>query len=228
MSVRKSLSLTIALAASLGMAACSSGRKDVNALTIAKSVTAPKPAPVVEDPAQVQAAVNQALDVLDGPLALATFEKTKNNVVLRQIETNGPYRTWTSWSQVQERRSITTRNGMVTATRGLRNDLMSSNIDQTLALVSARKSGNALRVQRYLDGENQIVELHANCTITRGGSARVQVGAINRMTVEMTESCQNGSQNFRNIYRVDGQGRVVQSVQWLNDFYGVTVVQALR
>lgn len=222
------LSLTSALVAGLSLAACSSGREDVNALSFVKSVTAPKAAPVVEDPAQVQAAVNEALNVLDGPLALATFEKTKNNVILRQIASNGPYRTWTSWSRDTERRSITTRNGMITATRGLRNDLMSSEIDETLSLVSSRSSGNANRVQRYLDGENQIVELRANCSVSRGGSTKVQVGAINRMTVEMIENCQAGDRSFRNIYRVDSQGRVVQSVQWLSDFYGLTVVQALR
>ncbi|WP_157708929.1 YjbF family lipoprotein [Roseovarius faecimaris] len=222
------LYLTSALVAGLALAGCSNGRKDVDALSFLKSATAPKTAVVVEDPAQVQVAVNEALNVLDGPLALATFEKTNNNVILRQIASNGPYRTWTSWTKDTERRSITTRNGLITATRGLRNDLMSSDVDQTLALVSSRSSGNATRVQRYLDGENQIVEMRAQCSISRGASTRVRVGAIDRMTVEMTENCQSGDRTFRNIYRVDGSGRVVQSVQWLSDFYGLTVVQTLR
>lgn len=228
MSVRRFLSLSVALVAGLGLAACSSGRKDVTAFSLVKDLTAPKAEPVVQKPAQVAAAVNEALTVLDGPLALATFENTQNNVVLRQIATNGPYRTWTSWSEGTDRRSVTTRNGMITATRGLRSDLMSSEIDQTLALVSSRSSGTATRVQRYLNGENQIYEVRATCTVTRGGQSRVQVGAIDRMTVEMTENCQNGARSFRNIYRVDGQGRIVQSVQWLNEFYGLTVVQMLR
>ncbi len=228
MSVKRSLTLTAALLAGLGMAACSNGHKDVNALTVAKAAVGSKPSQVVDDPAQVQAAVNEALNVLEGPLALVTFEKTNNNVVLRQIATNGPYRTWTSWSQGTDRRSVTTRNGMITATRGLRNDLMSSDVSQTLSLVSSRSSGNATRIQRYLDGENQIVEMRANCTISRGGQSRVQVGVIDRLTVEMTENCQDGDRSFRNIYRVDGQGRIVQSVQWLSDFYGLAVLQSLR
>ena len=230
MTLKRSLTLTMALMTGLALSACSSSnsRTDVNTLSILKSATSRKPAPVVSDPAQVQATVNEALNKLDGPLALATFEKTENNVVLFQIASNGPYRTWTSWSSVEDRRSITTRNGVITATRGLRNDLMSSNIDQTLALVSSRQSGSATRVQRYLDGENQIVEMRATCSITRSGSARVQVGSIDRMTTEMSENCQEGDRQFSNLYRVDGQGRIIQSVQWLNDFYGTTVVQALR
>lgn len=224
----RSFSLTMTLLAGLGLAACSSGREDVNTVSVAKSLVGPKNAPVVQDPAQVEVAINEALNVLDGPLALATFEKTQNNVVLRQIASNGPYRTWTSWSQGTDRRSVTTRNGVITATRGLRNDLMSSDVKQTLALVSARSSGQAIRVQRYLDGENLIVEKRSNCTITRGGQSRVRVGVIDRMTTEMTESCVDGAHNFRNIYRVDASGRIVQSVQWLNDFYGLAVVQTLR
>ncbi|WP_371224981.1 YjbF family lipoprotein [Roseovarius sp. 2305UL8-3] len=224
----KSLPLTMALIAGLGLAGCSSGRSDVTSLTVAKALVAPKAAPAVQDPQQVAASVAEALNVLDGPLALATFEKTKNNVVLRQIETNGSYRTWTSWGS-GERRSITTLNGTITATRGLRNDLMSSDVGQSLSLISARQSGTANRVQRYLDGENLIVAVQATCTITRGETTRVQVGEIDRMAVQMIERCQTGGGvNFSNIYSVDSSGRVLQSVQWLNDFYGVTVVQQLR
>lgn len=224
----KRLTLTAVILAGLGLSACTNERPDVTAFGMAKSLVAPKTVPVVEDPAQVAAAVSDALTRLDGPLALATFEKTKNNVVLRQIAVNGPYRTWTSWGTAEDRRSVTTRNGIITATRGLRSDLMSSDISQTLALVSARRSGSATRVQRYLDGENHIYAVTAQCTITQGGQTRVQVGQIDRMATEMTESCQQGGRTFRNIYRVDAGGRVLQSVQWLNDFYGVTVVQQLR
>lgn len=211
----------------LPLAACGNGRTDVTALSIAKSYVSPQVEPVVQDPARVAQAVTEALTVLDGPVALATFEKTKNNVVLRQIETNGPYRTWTSWGS-GERRSVTTKNGVITATRGLRMDLMSSHIDGSLALIVARKEGTAPRVQRYLNGDNQIEELSLQCRISRSGEKRVQSGEIDRMAVEMTEVCEGENRSIRNLYRVDNTGRVLQSVQWLNDFYGATVIQALR
>lgn len=223
----KTLSLTVALLMGLGLTACTNGREDVTGVSMVKGWVKPPADPVADDPAQVASSVADALARLDGPLALASFEKTKNNVVLRQIASNGAYRSWTSWGG-NDRRSVTTKNGIITATRGLRNDLMSSDIDQTLALVSSRNGGSATRVQRYLDGENQIVAVTANCTITRGAQTHVRVGEINRMAVEMKESCQDGERDFNNIYRVDSAGRVLQSVQWLNAFYGVTVVQQLR
>ena len=227
MSVRL-LSLTAAILAGLSLSACTNARKDNPGLSIIKNFVTPKSKDaVVSDPQQIAAAVNESLNAYSGPLALATFEKTNNNVVLRQITSNGPYKTWANLGSA-ERRSITMRNGVITSTRGLIRDLMSSDIEQSLALISARRSGQVTRVQRYLDSENKISEVRANCTISRGGQAQVQVGHINRVATEMVESCQDGDRSFKNIYRVDSGGRVLQSVQWLNPFYGTTVVQQLR
>lgn len=219
--------LAALLLAGLSLAACSNTRSDRPGLAIAQALVKPKPIPVVSDSGEVAAAVRSTLQAIDGPLALATFEKTKNNVVLRQIASNGAYRTWASAGS-SDRRNISTRQGMLTSTRGLNQDLMSSDVSQTLALVKARRSGSAVRVQRYLNGEDQIYELRASCTVSRGGQTRVQVGEINRAATEMLESCQSDARSFTNIYRVDASGRILQSVQWLNDFYGATVIQQLR
>ncbi len=215
------------LVAGLSVAACSSERPDTPGFDIARSLIKPKVEGTVSDPQQIASAASASLEAISGPLALATFEKTSNSVVLREIETNGPYRTWANVGS-SERRSISTRNGILTSTRGLNNDLMSSDVSQTLALLSSRSSGTATRVQRYLDGENQITAITATCTISRGKDARVQVGEIDRMAAEMTERCTSDIQDFTNIYRVDSSGRVLQSVQWFNEFYGVTVIQQLR
>jgi len=210
------------------LSGCSSERPDRPGLAIVQSVLKRGQAvPVVSDQQQVEAAVQASLAALDMPLALATFEKTQNNVVLRQIAENGPYRSWSDAASA-ERRTISTRNGVLTSTRGLTNDLMSSDVTETLSLVSSRTSGTATRVQRYLTSENKTYELSANCSISRGDNVRVTVGEIDQSAVEMTETCSTDTRDFTNIYRVSASGRVLQSVQWLNEFYGVVVVQQLR
>ncbi len=219
--------IAVLVIAGLSIAACSNTRKDRPGLAMVQALLKPKPVAVVSDPQQVSQAVSEALNAIDGPLALATFEKTNNNVVLREIAVNGSHRTWASAGSA-DRRSLTTRHGVLTATRGLHQDLLSSDVSQTLALVKARRSGTATRVQRYLDGEDLIYEVTATCSIVRGGQTQVQVGRINRTATEMTETCQSAERNFTNLYRVDGSGRILQSVQWLNDFYGTTVIQQLR
>ena len=223
----KTLTLATMVFAGASLSACSNTRSDKPVLNVAQSIMKPKVESVVSDPQQISSAVTATLGAVQGPVSLATFEKTNNNVVLRQIATNGSYRTWADVGSA-ERRNITTKNGVLTSTRGLNQDLMSSDINESLALISARKSGNSTRVQRYLNGEDLIYEVRTNCSISRGGETRVNVGEINRMTIQMTESCQDGTRSFTNIYRVDGNGRVLQSVQWLNDFYGTTVIQQLR
>lgn len=223
----KFASLAVMVVAGLSVAACTNTRKDRPGLAIAQALVKPKPIAVVSDPNQVATAVAQSLAAVKGPVALATFEKTNNNVVLRPIATNGSYKTWASTGSA-DRRSITTRHGLLTATRGLNQDLMSSDVSQTLSLLKSRQSGSATRVQRYLSGEDEIYEVRVSCTISRGGQTQVQVGEINRSATEMTERCDSAERSFTNIYRVDGSGRVLQSVQWLNDFYGTAVIQQLR
>jgi hypothetical protein len=225
MSFRK---ITASLALLVLAGACGNERADVTAFSMAKSYVTPRVVPAPQTPEQVARMVGDALVSLDGPLALAVFEKSQNSVVLWQIETNGPYRTWTSWGNEVERRTVTTRNGMLTATRGLRSDLMSTDLDRTLALVTGRQTGTVTRTQRYLDGENQTVEMLATCTVSRGDQTRVQIGEIDRMAVEMIERCNAADRSFTNIYRVDERGRILQSAQWLNEIYGTMVIQALR
>ncbi|MDF1668161.1 MAG: YjbF family lipoprotein [Roseovarius sp.] len=213
--------------AGLSVTACTNTRSDRPGLAVARSYLKPAPEPVVTDSQQISTAIGPTLNAVNGPLSLATFEKTKNNVLLRQIASNGAYRTWADVGS-SDRRSITTKNGVLTATRGLNQDLMSSDVDQTLSLISARKSGSSTRVQRYLNGEDIIYEVRLNCTVSRGPDTPVHIGEINRMAIQMTETCHGDDRDMTNIYTVDASGRVLQSVQWLNEFYGTTVIQQLR
>ncbi|MEZ5715393.1 MAG: YjbF family lipoprotein [Paracoccaceae bacterium] len=176
-------------------------------------------------PAETNAAIQSAMAGTDLPLALAQIETRKATAVLVNIETNGGYRTWGT----SDRRTITTRNGIVTATRGLGNDIMSSSVGGVEGLITARKAGQGSHALRFLDGENHTVELAAECQVTRGGSARVSGGALNDVAaVEMRESCSAGDQHFSNTYLVDARGRVLQSRQWLGPANGQIVLQILR
>jgi hypothetical protein len=225
--IRKTVSCALLGLVVLAVAGCSNTREDRPGLDILKALTQREAAPVTLDSQQVDAVVAATLQATDIPLALATFQNTENNVVLREIARNGEFRTWSD-AGTSERRNITTRNGMLTSTRGLTRDLMSSDISESLALISARSAGSATRVQRYLDGENQIVPVIMQCSISRGDPVRVQVGEINRMAIQMMERCDDGTQSFTNIFNVDDSGRILQSAQWMNDVFGIVVIQQLQ
>lgn len=216
-----------ALCFGMGLAGCSNRADDVLLYSAIKGTLKGEGKPTRTQPAQLVGEITQAMEVIDGPLAVVSFEKSQTTAVIRVVETNGAYRTWANWGS-SERRSVTTRNGLIVATRGLGHDLMSSDVDDTLNLVSRREAGHAKRVQRYLDGNNTIVAIEADCTIQKGGATEVQMGVGKRAAVEMIESCDAGDRSFRNIYKVASDGRILQSNQWLGEPFGQVVLQHLR
>lgn len=229
MTVRATAYAAAAFVLGLVLTGCSNERSDDNVLTVARAVlpTAPDGPAQAPTPEQVAQYVDLALASESGPMALMQFEQTGNTAVLHQIGANRPYRTWTTWGQ-SEGRTVSSRGGMVTATRGLGRDLMSSDVDAVLELVSARRPGRVWHQLRFLDGENQIYAIKADCAIARGAATHVQAGAIDRPAVVMTATCAAGRHVFENTYAVDAAGRVLRAEQWLGPHHGQALFQQLR
>lgn len=176
-------------------------------------------------PAQLQAEVAQALARSDLPLALAVVEDRNATALLTRIEVNGAYGTWAT----PDRRTITLKRGLVTATLGLGNDIMSTDLSGVEALIAERSAGSGRRVMRYLNGENHTVSLVASCIVTRGGDSILSAGEINeRRVTAMQEDCTAQNRRFSNSYLVDETGLAVQSRQWLSPTGGYLTLQMLR
>ncbi|MFU8862906.1 MAG: YjbF family lipoprotein [Rhodobacterales bacterium] len=179
------------------------------------------------DNAQGQQAIAAPADVLaqiSGPVIIGAARGGTEIFYLIGVRDNGPYRTYATGT----RQTMTFRQGVVTATRGAGNDLMSSDIDQTLALLRSGQDGQARRVMQYLDAEDITSDLVLDCTITTGLSAP-GAGAIAEMPGrKMTEDCTSGPISFSNSYSLDGTGRVTASVQWLSTDTGPVVFKELR
>ena len=181
----------------------------------------------VEPPSaqQVAAQVQAALAATDAGLVLVALPNRKAVAVMQQIETNGPFVTYGT----RERISLTLRDGIVTATRGLGDDLMSSQVAAASQLIRHRRAGQADRVQRFLDGENKEIAQTASCAITIGGAGSVQLGEAQRATQAVTETCQAPSGAYQNSYQVDrATGRILQSKQWIGALNQHMVLQVLR
>lgn len=176
-------------------------------------------------PGAIQAQVAAALAATDLPLALAVVEKRNTTAMLTRIETNGAYGSWAS----PDRRVLIMRGGLVTGTRGLGGDIMSSDLSGVAGLIAARKAGSGQRVMRFLDGENHTVALVAECRVSRGVQQKLSAGEIKaRLVTEMKEACDASGRRFDNRYLVDGMGRVIQSRQWIGPDVGYITIQALR
>jgi len=217
----RSLIIALGMGGALAIAGCGSidtGMPSIQSLP--KLLKKPAPA-VLADEGAIAA---EALARTPLPSTLVVIEGRKTTTTVLLIEQNGIYETWAS----SDRRTITLVNGMITATRGLGQDIMSSETGASRELLAARRGGVVQRTQRYLDGENQTVELVADCQITRGGTFKVAAGEISTSAVLMQERCSAEDTQFANEYSVDSRGRVVQSRQWLGPRNGYITLKRLR
>jgi len=99
--------------------------------------------------------------------------------------------------------SISLQDGVLIATRGLGFDLMSADVSDTIA--GLRRGGRAVRIHRYLDGEDQIVIKSYICDYR--GNANV------------TETCHGKDHTFENNYQMSA-GQIIASRQWIGPHHG--------
>lgn len=216
----------LALAALSGLASCGNDtaqaqRSEVLKQMVSGALSGSRKA----TPPQVTVAqINQVLATKSGPLALVTVETRKASALVIQIGQNGRYRTYAT----EQRQTLTFRGGMITSTRGLGGDLMSSEETALLSLVSRKSNGAAPYTMRFLTGEGVTATLQYNCTVSPGGTAPVSLGAINTVARQMTADCTGSDGSFRNTYLVDGAGDIISTRQWLGAFTGYVAAQQLR
>lgn len=190
----------------------------------ANSKTAATPTAAAVDPAQLVAV---ALKSVKGPAMIALLQGGKQVAVLGEFERNRAYQTFTT----TERQTLVLKNGVLSGSRGLGQDLMSADIDESLRLIRSRLPGSANRTHRYLDGEGQERPLSMSCKIVRDSNETIQsptAGAI--AAVKMGEVCSSASGNVEmtNLYWVASDGFIWQSRQWIGPQLGDVALQILR
>lgn len=212
----------LALAAVLTLAGCSNEVDKAGMLSVFKQSLpslGKKAAPA--QPVDIAAVMQNTR----GPVTvIRQLNQGNTPIPVVQIETNGAYRTYATGS----RQTMTFRQGLVTATRGLGNDLMSSVTNESLALISARHEGTAKRELRYLDGRNDIFVFNFECEIFVTGSSHLRQGTVSAPVTELTENCVAPSRKFTNTYKVDRSGMILSSQQWISPYQGYFDIDVMR
>ena len=216
----------VALILGLGLAACGNAPgRDVTAVSmvqgIVSAVTGGDEAKTPDaDVVSQQAAA--ALANSDGQVIVLAIPDRDVLAALQQIERNGDYVTFGS----SDRRSLTFKQGVLTASRGLGYDLMSADVDEVSRLIRSRTQGAAPRVNRYLDGENRTRPLSVWCQVKQDRAT--DVPGLAPGVVTMLESCAADGVTFQNSYQVTPDGRIVQSRQWISALNGYLTSRSLR
>ena len=113
-----------------------------------------------------------------------------------------------------DRRSVTFKDGLLVATRGLGDDLMGSDIDAAIA--SLNGGGNHLRTLDFLNGLNQIERIQFTCTTTKEGTETLTIFEKTYQTDVLEEVCDSEIGGFKNAYWRDGNGVIWQSRQFIS------------
>lgn len=215
--------LGLALALGLGLAACGSQRNEVFELVKALPASFGKKgeggaAGVTADQ------MNAMLQATQAPVALFQFEARGAQFMMIDIQRNGPYQSFAS----SDRRSIIMRRGMITATRGFGGDLMTSEEEALLSMVSRRQEGATPYVQRLLTAEDVTETKSYSCDVTRGGPQKIALGEVNTTGTVMDAVCRGEGVKFENKFIVASDGYILSARQWLGFGIGYVATQAVR
>lgn len=162
-----------------------------------------------------QSLTPEAVAALDRPLLVISLLDRGQEALAIELSRRGRIVTWASTDGV----SVSITDGIVQATRGLGGDLMVADLREIGPALRNGAAG-ALRVHRYVDGENETVARVFVCDVQDGGSARTDsfFGArTGRLTIE---ACSGPDLEFENRYWFDQSGRVFKSVQWIGPNVG--------
>lgn len=216
----------------LTLAACSNDTSRIDYAELIRNAAPGLAAGVTGKPASPAASpLSSPAEVLAGTtasVALVQTEQVQTFYVLG-VRDNGPYRTFATTT----RQTVVMRQGLVTATRGFGQDLMASDVDETLSMLATGREGPSRRVMQVLDGEDVTRDLVLDCHLTRGAAALPQAVVAVPTGQRMTETCTGRSHDgaaiaFTNSYLMDPAGRVILSRQWLPTLSGALTLHLLR
>jgi hypothetical protein len=136
----------------------------------------------------------------NAPLKIATLEEKNLASVLIERARNRDQITYFTPDGI----SMTYRSGVLVGTRGLGFDLMDADVAEVLSGIRNRSDG-AIRIHRYLNGEEQVVLRSFICDYAGGGT--------------VTETCYSDGLQMTNTYTMSG-GHITSSRQWISPEQG--------
>ena len=123
--------------------------------------------------------------------------------------------------------TITLSNGILKATRGMRNDLMGV-ASQMINWSGIKEAISYKRQMFYLDGNNNINKLNFTCQIEKNTSQiNIIIFDAPFRVREYSEACVSDADKIKNIYLVDTGGIVRKSLQYHGPAIGYLDIERL-
>lgn len=206
----------------LALPACGNDPRTGAGMEIARSALGPVAARLTGRKAEAAPALSDAeirsrIAAAGVPVIRLRAEKTGAVIYATLGARNGGVMTWTAAEGI----SVSLRDGVLVATRGLDADLMQGSGASAAAIASG---GAFTRQHEYLDGADTIQTLSYDCSARPSGSEAVTILGQQYSARKVTESCTGPGGSFENEYWYGG-GSMLQSRQVVHPGLGRLEIQ---
>ncbi|MDC3087342.1 YjbF family lipoprotein [Paracoccaceae bacterium] len=157
------------------------------------------------------------------PIILTSSVDKKNQSTLVSLGNNQDRLTWVSADGI----SLTYDNGVLIATRGFAQDLLSLKYEKPNKLFTSRYR-NYNKTHRYLSGENRYDEVKFKCTGKKMAPQSIEIVEYTLLVDRYIETCVNKHHKYKNEYDLlSGTSVVVKSKQWISPVNSYTLTYNL-
>ena len=181
------------------------------------AITGLRPAPTEPAPALPTAALAEG----PGNVLMVTLLGRNAVAAMTRAGSNNGVDTWRTAKGV----TLSFRDGILVASRGLGGDLMGANVDGVLAAI-LRGTGTAQRRHAFLDSEDQIQTSDLTCTFTTDAPEVIAIATGTVEATKVTEVCESPVFVFTNQYWLSDT-EIVQSRQAVSVSVGYIRVNIL-
>jgi len=147
-----------------------------------------------------------------GPRMLVQIPARGATAVLFRVAVNKDVATWLTADNI----SLSFRQGVLVASRGLGFDLMTADAQGTLDAIAGQGKAVYRRQMRYLTGEHHTTYLTAGCSMNATGTVVLDGQRLRRFE----EHCKAGQNVFTNVFGLNAAGTVIRSQQWVSPEIG--------
>lgn len=156
------------------------------------------------------------------PTIRVFLESRGASAVLAQASTLGSVTSWTDESDV----SVSLNNGVVVETRGLGDDIMSSDVSNSLKALRGDFGDSFYeRFQTSLSGELETEFRAFQCQISDRTNATIKINSITLPVTKIVESCATIGFSVSNIYWQGANGVLLRSRQWISEGVGHMTIE---
>lgn len=172
-------------------------------------------------PAALPRPTRAQIDASDREVIFSAVPARGNGATLVKIGQNGPAATYTT----ADGTTLSLADGVLIATRGLGEDLMSAEAPSAAALRAG--TGSHSRTYYLLGGVDQKRVLRIACALTPGPTSPAEVVGLRVTVRQVTETCTGPAGTVTNQFWFEPDGRIRLSRQWVSPSVGYLEIELL-